>query len=77
MPLPGEASPVRAADPIRVFARRTMIALLIAAGCAYAMLRQSKQMLFEGTSFADGGGATALVMAEFTAALGSLAVALY
>jgi hypothetical protein len=57
--------------------RRVLIATLVAAGCAYAMIRHSRQMLFEGTSFADGGGITALVMAEFTAALGAISVALY
>lgn len=57
--------------------RRVFIATLAAAGCAYAMLRHSKQMLFEGTSFSEGGGLTALVMAEFTAALGAISVALY
>jgi hypothetical protein len=77
MPRSGEISPVWGADPYNVIGRRTLIALLIAAGCAYAMLRQSKRMLFEGTTFADGGGATAVVMAEFMVALGSLGVALY
>ena len=56
---------------------RVLIATLVAAGCAYAMLRHSKQMLFEGTTFAEGGGMTALVLAEFTAALAAISVALY
>jgi len=40
------------------------------------MLRHSRQMVLEGTSMADGGGTTVLVMLEFTAALGAISVAL-
>ena len=50
--------------------------MLVAAGCGYAMLRHSRQMMFEGVSLTDGGGFATLVMVEFTAALGALAVAL-
>jgi hypothetical protein len=60
-----------------MLSRRVLISALIAAGCGFAMLRHSKQMLFEGTSFSEGGGLTALVMAEFTAALAAISVALY
>lgn len=60
-----------------VLGHRVILATLVAAGCAYAMLRHSRQMMFEGVSFSDGGGWAALVMAEFTVALGALAVALY
>ena len=55
--------------------RRVLIATLVAAGCAYAMLRHAKQMLFEGTTFAEGGGLTAAVLVEFMAALGAISVA--
>lgn len=60
-----------------MFDRRVLIATLVAGGCAYAMLRHSKQMLFEGVSISDGGGWAALVLTEFMAAVGALAVALY
>jgi hypothetical protein len=61
----------------RLLAHRVLIATLLAAGCAYAMLRHSSQMLHEGTSVRDGGGMTVLVMCEFTAALAAISVALY
>lgn len=60
-----------------MIAHRVLIATLVAAGCAYAMLRHASQMLHEGTSLTDGGGITALVMCEFTAALAAISVALY
>ncbi len=56
--------------------RRVLISTLVAAGCAYAMLRHSRRMLFEGTSFYEGGGLTALVIAEFSGALAAISVAL-
>ena len=59
-----------------LLAHRTLIATLVAAACAYGMLRHSRQMMFEGISLTDGGGWAALVMAEFTVALGALGVAL-
>jgi hypothetical protein len=59
-----------------LLAHRVLIATLIAAGCAYGMLRHSKQMLFEGTALSDGGGMTVLVLTEFTAALAAISVAL-
>ena len=59
-----------------VVAHHALIATLVAAGCAYAMLRHSRQMLFEGVSLSNGGGWAALVMVEFTVALAALAVAL-
>jgi hypothetical protein len=59
-----------------VLAHRTLLATLTAAGCAYAMLRHSRQMMFDGISLSEGGGWAALVMVEFTVALGALAVAL-
>ena len=59
-----------------MLAHRTLIATLVASGCAYGMLRHSRQMLFDGVSLSDGGGWAALVMVEFTVALGALAVAL-
>jgi len=34
-------------------------------------------MLFDGVSLGDGGGWTAVIMAEFMVALGALAVASY
>lgn len=57
-------------------AHRVFLSTLIAAGCAYAMLRHSRQMMFEGISLSDGGGWAALVTVEFTAALAAIAVAL-
>jgi hypothetical protein len=60
-----------------LIAHRTLIAVLVAAGCAYVMVRHSNRMLHEGTSFAEGGGLTVLVMCEFTAALAAISVALY
>ena len=59
-----------------MLAYRVLIATLVAAGCAYAMLHHSKQMLHEGASLA-GGGMTVLVMSEFTAALAAISVALH
>jgi hypothetical protein len=59
-----------------LIAHRVLIATLVAAGCAYAMLRHAGRMLHEGTSMSDGGGMTVLVMCEFTAALGAISVAL-
>jgi hypothetical protein len=59
-----------------VLAHRVLLATLVAAGSAYAMLRHSRQMMFEGVSLQDGGGWAALVMVEFTVALAALAFAL-
>jgi hypothetical protein len=59
-----------------VLSRRGLICTLVAGGCAWAMLRHSRQMLFEGVSMSDGGGWAALVIAEFTASLAAIAVAL-
>ena len=60
-----------------MIAHRVLIATLVAAGCAYAMLRHANEMLHQGTSVTDGGGMTVLVMCEFTAALAAISVALY
>jgi hypothetical protein len=77
LPLLGDGvTPTGDDDMGAVLAHRVLLATLAAAACGYAMLRHSKQMLFEGTSLRDGGGLAALVMVEFTLALGSLAVAL-
>lgn len=59
-----------------LLAHRTLFATLVASGCAYAMLRHARQMMFDGISLSDGGGWAALVMVEFTIALGALGVAL-
>jgi len=60
-----------------MLAHRVLIAVLVAAGCSWAMLRHSRQMLFDGVSLTDGGGWAVLVMVEFTAAMVAIAVALY
>ena len=70
-------SPFWGADAFQVPGFRSFIALLIAAGCGYAMLRHSRRMLFDGVSLSDGGGWTAVILGEFTIALGALAIASY
>jgi hypothetical protein len=54
-----------------------LIATLVAAASGYAMLRHAHQTAaFDGVAMVDGGGWTALVIAEFAVALGAIAVAL-
>jgi hypothetical protein len=59
-----------------MLAHKVLIATLVSAGCAYAMLRHARQMMFEGVGLSEGGGWAALVLAEFTVSLAALAVAL-
>ena len=58
-------------------ARRVLYAVLVAAVAGYWMIRHSNRMLIEGVSFQEGGGWTALVLAEFFVAMSGIAVALY
>ena len=51
--------------------------MLVAAVAGYWMIRHANRMLHEGTSFAEGGGLTALVLTEFMVAMSGVAVALY
>ena len=58
-------------------ARRSLIAVLVAAMAGYAMIRHANRMLHDGVSFEDGGGWTALVLSEFMVAMAGIAAALY
>lgn len=57
--------------------RRTLIALLVAATAAYSMVHHARVMLHEGVALEEGGGWTAVFLAEFMVALGAVAAALY
>jgi hypothetical protein len=58
-------------------ARRSLYAVLVAAVAGYWMVRHANRMLHDGTTFADGGGWTALVLTEFLVSMSGVAVALY
>ena len=55
--------------------RRALFAMLVAVTVGYSMIRHAQRMLHEGVAFEDGGGWTALVLAEFVVAMGGVAVA--
>jgi len=57
--------------------RRALFAMLVAVTVGYSMIRHAKRMLHEGVAFEDGGGWTAVILAEFVVAMGAVAVALY
>lgn len=56
--------------------QRSLVAVLIATGGMWAMLRHSRRMLREGVSLEDGGGWTVLILSEFLVAMTALGVAL-
>jgi hypothetical protein len=58
-------------------ATHSLVATLVAAAASYAMTRHMRTMLHEGSTHADGGGWTAVVMVEFMVAMGALGVAFY
>jgi hypothetical protein len=53
-----------------------LVAILVAAGSAWAVVRIVKKMTFEGVGFEDGGGYTALLVAGVMVNLIAVAVAL-
>lgn len=56
---------------------RALVGMLVAAVAGFSMIRHARQMLHDGTSLEDGGGWTALVLAEFVVAMSAVAFALY
>ena len=56
--------------------QRPLIAAIVALTAGYSMLRHASRMLHDGVGVGDGGGWTALIIAEFMIAFAATAVAL-
>jgi hypothetical protein len=57
--------------------RHALLAMLVAVTFGYSMIRHAGRMMHEGVGLEEGGGWTALILAEFMIAMGGVAGALY
>jgi hypothetical protein len=64
------------ADPSGVPTQRALIAALIAALSGYAVVRHGRKMMHEGIGLEDGGGWTAILIAEVLCCFSAVAAAL-